>query len=121
VKILVVDDDPAMRLVASIALEQVGGFEVLLAQGGLEAIECARENKPDAILMDLVMPDVDGPDVLQTLRQHESTDKIPIIFHTAKTDPSEVRDMLALGAKGVIGKPFDPAALAEEIERILES
>src|SRR4029434_9092513 len=84
-------------------------------------LNAQRQNKPDAILMDLVMPDVDGPDVLQTLRKHESTDKIPIIFHTAKTDPSEVRGMLALGAKGVIGKPFDPAALAEEIERILES
>ena len=54
--------------------------------------------------MDLVMPDVDGSDVLQTLRAHESTVKIPIIFHTAKTDPSEIRSMLALGAKGVLGK-----------------
>jgi len=121
VKILVVDDDPAMLLVASIALEQVGGFEVLLARCGLEAIECARQNQPDAILMDLVMPDVDGSDVLQTLRAHESTVKIPVIFHTAKTDPSEIRSMLALGAKGVLGKPSDPAAMAEEIERILES
>lgn len=120
-KILVVDDDPAILLVASIALTEIGGFEVLQAKGGAEAIEYAKQNRPDAILMDLVMPGLDGPDVLEKLRTDHQTDKIPIIFHTAKTDPSDIRTMLALGAKGVIGKPFDPVELAGEIERILQS
>jgi CheY-like chemotaxis protein len=69
--------------------------------------------------MDLVMPDLDGPVVLERLRASAETDGIPVIFHTAKTDPSAVRSLLALGAKGVIGKPFDPLALAGEIARIL--
>jgi CheY-like chemotaxis protein len=120
-KILIVDDDPAMLLVVSMALEQVGGFEVIQARGGLEAIECALQKQPDAILMDLVMQDVDGSIVLEKLRAHESTDKIPVIIHTAKTDPSEMRDLIALGAKGVIVKPMNPVRLAGEISRILAS
>jgi CheY-like chemotaxis protein len=120
-KILVVDDDPAMLMVATMALEEVGGFEVIQANGGREAIECARQKRPDAILMDLFMNDLDGPDVLEILRAHESTLSIPVIFHTAKSDPSDVRDLLALGAKGVIGKPFNPVDLAGEISKILSS
>ncbi len=118
-KILVVDDDPAMLLVASIALEQAGGYEVVQATGGKEAIEFARQNPPDAILMDLVMHDLDGPDVLEALRSDESTLRIPVIFHTAKTDPSDIRGLLAMGAKGVISKPFNPAELPGEVSRIL--
>ena len=120
-KILVVDDDPAMLIVAALALEKIGGHEVLQAQDGAEAIQCAKEKRPDAILMDMVMPDLDGPDVLEKLRAHEETGQIPVIFHTAKNSPADVRSMLALGAKGVIGKPFDPLMLPGEIARILES
>ena len=120
-KILVVDDDPAMLIVAALALEKIGGHEVLQAQDGAEAIQCAKEKRPDAILMDMVMPDLDGPDVLEKLRAHEETGQIPVIFHTAKNSPSDVRSMLALGAKGVIGKPFDPLMLPGEIARILRS
>ncbi len=120
-KILVVDDDPAMLLVASIALQEVGGFEVILATGGIEAIQFARDNQPDAILMDLVMHDLNGPDVLQRLRSSESTGRIPVIFHTARTDPSDIRDLLQMGAKGVIGKPINPVDLPREVNRILAS
>jgi CheY-like chemotaxis protein len=120
-KILVVDDDPAMLLVASIALQEVGGFEVISASGGAEAIEYARDKKPDAILMDIVMHDITGPDVLLTLRSSASTDRIPVIFHTAKTDPSNIRDLIRLGAKGVIAKPINPVDLPAEVTRILES
>jgi two-component system, OmpR family, response regulator len=120
-KILVVDDDPAMLLVASIALQEVGGFEVISASGGVEAIQFARDTQPDAILMDLVMHDLTGPDVLQTLRSSESTGSIPIIFHTARTDPSDVRHLLSMGAKGVIGKPINPMDLPAEVTRILAS
>ena len=82
--ILVVDDDPAMRLVLSMALEHAGGFEVLVAEGGTEAIECVNRSKPDSILLDLVMPDVDGSDVLQELRTRFPTVNIPVIFLTLK-------------------------------------
>jgi CheY-like chemotaxis protein len=118
-KILIVDDDPATLLVASMALQYSGGFEVLLAGSGTDAIASARENRPDAILMDIVMHDLDGLSVLHRLRDHAETGTIPIIFHTARTNPAEIRDLLSAGAKGVIGKPTDPLQLGNEIHRIL--
>ena len=120
-KILIVDDDPATLLVVSMALQHAGGFDVLLANSGMEAIDCAKRNQPDAILMDIVMQDLDGQDVLKKLRDHEETVDIPVIFHTAKINPTEVRVLLSLGAKGVIGKPRDPLELAGEIQRILRT
>jgi CheY-like chemotaxis protein len=119
-KILIVDDDPATLLVASMALQYTGGYEVLLANNGTDAIECAKENRPDAILMDMVMHDLDGLSVLHTLRDQAETGSIPIIFHTAQTNPTEIRNLLSSGAQGVIGKPADPMELGNEIRRILE-
>jgi CheY-like chemotaxis protein len=118
-KILIVDDDPATLLVASMALQYAGGYEVLLANSGVDAIECARENRPDAILMDIVMHDLDGLSVLHTLRNEAETGSIPIIFHTARNNPNEIKNLLSSGAKGVIGKPTDPLELGNEIQRIL--
>ncbi len=118
-KILIVDDDPATLLVASMALQYAGGYEVLLANSGTDAIECAKENRPDAILMDIVMHDLDGLTVLQNLRDQAETGSIPIIFHTARTNPAEIKNLLSSGAKGVIGKPTDPRELGNEIQRIL--
>lgn len=117
-KILIVDDDPATLLVASMALQH-SGFEVLLASSGTAAIESARENQPDAILMDIVMRDLDGLSVLHKLRDQAETGNIPIIFHTARTNPNEIKNLLSSGAKGVIGKPTDPLQLGNEIHRIL--
>jgi len=118
-RILVVDDDPAELLLSSIVLKELGGFEVIQAQNGMEAVECAKRELPDAILIDFVLDDIDGPEVFQMLQKSKDTSEIPVIFHTAKTDPSDVTRLIALGAKGVIGKPFDPMRLAEEIKRIL--
>ena len=118
-KILIVDDDPALLMVASMALAEVAGLEVIEARGGLEALEFARQGIPDAILMDVVLPDIDGLDIFEKLGADQRTKRIPIIFHTAKTEPSYVRRLMALGAKGVIEKPFDPMMLATEIKRIL--
>jgi CheY-like chemotaxis protein len=118
-KILIVDDDPATLLVASMALQYAGGYEVLLANSGADAIECARENKPDAILMDIVMHDLDGLSVLQALHSQVETGSIPIIFHTARNNPADIKNLLSSGAKGVIGKPTDPLELGNEIQRIL--
>jgi CheY-like chemotaxis protein len=118
-KILIVDDDPATLLVSSMALQYTGGFEVLLASSGTDALECARENRPDAILMDIVMHDLDGLSVLNKLRNQEETGNIPVIFHTARTNPTDLKKLLSSGAKGVIGKPADPLQLGNEIHRIL--
>jgi len=118
-KILIVDDDPATLLVASMALQYAGGYEVLLANSGKDAIECARENRPDAILMDIVMRDLDGLSVLNMLRNAVETGSIPIIFHTARNNPNEINNLLSSGAQGVIRKPTDPLELGNEIRRIL--
>ncbi|HYK91425.1 MAG TPA: response regulator [Acidobacteriota bacterium] len=118
-KILVVDDDPATLLVLSLALRKTGCFEVDVAGSGVEAVTCARRRKHDAILLDAVMHDLDGTDVLRQLRADPATDAIPVIFHTAKSEPSEVRRFVSLGAAGVIRKPSDPAELAAEIKKIL--
>lgn len=101
------------------ALQYAGGYEVLLANSGADAIRCAKENRPDAILMDIVMHDLDGLSVLQSLRNEADTGSIPIIFHTARTNPSDVRNLMSSGARGVIGKPTDPLELGNEIQRIL--
>jgi two-component system, OmpR family, response regulator len=118
-RILVVDDDPAQLMLSNIALKEIGGFEVILASRGKEAIERARQERPDVILMDLMLEDIDGPQIFAELRADAATGRIPVIFHTARSDPSEIRQLLELGAKGVIGKPFDPMQLAHEVRRIL--
>lgn len=118
--VLLVDDDPASRLVASMALEDVGGFEVIESETGNDGLEQAARTHPDVILLDLVMPDLDGQEVFRRLQFNEATKQIPVIFFTAKSDPADVRRLLGLGAKGVIVKPFDPMTLAEEVQRILD-
>jgi len=120
-KILVVDDDPAQLLLSSIALRDVGGFDVVVANCGAEAMERIHKDSPDVILMDILLEDFDGPEIFAKLRGDEATNKIPVIFNTARADPSERSQLLALGAAGFIGKPFDPTQLAHEIRRILES
>jgi two-component system, OmpR family, response regulator len=120
-KILVVDDDPAQLLLSSIALRDLGGFDVVVANCGAEAMERARQDSPDVILMDMMLEDIDGPEIFVRLRGDRTTDKIPVIFHTARVDPSERSELLSLGATGFIGKPFDPAQLAHEVRRILQS
>lgn len=118
-RILIVDDDPATLLVASMALQHAGRYEVLLAASGADALACARESRPDAILMDIVMHDMDGVTVLERLRNEVDTRSIPVIFHTARNSPSEIRLLLASGAEGVISKPTNPLDLGAEVERIL--
>ncbi len=118
-RILVVDDDPAELLLTSIALKDVGGLDVILAERGAEALECARRELPDAILMDFVLEDIDGTEVFRMLQESSETSAIPVIFHTAKTDSAEISTLMALGARGVIGKPFNPMHLAQEVKRIL--
>lgn len=113
-KVLLVDDDQHVRLVARIGLEDVGGWEVLQATNGKEAIEMAEEQQPDLILCDVMMPIMDGPATLAKIRESGKIQKIPVIFLTAKVQTDELAHYLSLGAKGVIMKPFDPLTLAEK-------
>ena len=116
-KVLLVDDDPSIRVVAEICLSRVGNWQVTVAESGKQALEMAAREVPDLILLDVMMPGMDGPTTLQLLRKIYTG---PVIFITAKTQKQEVERFINLGAAGVISKPFDPMALPSQIEAILE-
>ncbi len=118
-KALLVDDDPDIRTIGRLSLANVGGLDVTLAGSGLEGIDLARSVKPDVILLDVMMPELDGPSTLQRLRADPVLRPIPVIFMTAKVQPHEVEQYRAMGAAGVIAKPFDPMTLADEVRRLV--
>jgi CheY-like chemotaxis protein len=119
-KVLVVDDDDHIRMVSRLSVEKVGNWQVAVAAGGEEAIELARAERPDLILLDVMMPDLDGPGTLERLQSQPETADIPVIFLTAKVQQHEVERYLELGAIGVISKPFDPMTLPDEIRNLTE-
>lgn len=114
-RVLVVDDEDDIREVAALSLETVAGYEVLTARSGTEALAMADEERPDAILLDVMMPEIDGPATFQKLQQQPSTAHIPVVFLTAKVQPSEKARFASLGASAVLSKPFDPLTLATEL------
>lgn len=116
--ILYVEDEPDIREIAKIALEMVGGFSVIMCASGEEALNKARGTKPDLLLLDVMMPGMDGPTTLKALRQLPGLTKTPVIFMTAKVQPKEVEEYKAMGALDVIPKPFDPMALAQTLRDI---
>lgn len=117
-RILYIEDDPHIQEIAKIALENLGGFMVELASSGPEGLDIARRWRPDLILLDAMMPVMDGKATYLALRAQSETRTTPIIFLTAKVQPQEVQGYLGLGAEGVIPKPFDPMTLAEEVKAI---
>lgn len=119
-KVLLVDDEDDIREVAQVSLEYVAGWDVLPARSGMEAIRCALQDQPDAILLDVMMPDMDGPTTFQKLQADEATRNIPVILLTAKVQASDRKRFEELGVRGIISKPFDPMTLSAEISRILE-
>jgi two-component system OmpR family response regulator len=105
--ILLVDDDPDIRRIAALSLDRIGGFHVTLAANAKEALEQVTRSLPDLILLDVSMPDVDGPEILAALRSLPLAARVPVVFLTAGASEPEVLRLLALGALGVIAKPFD--------------
>lgn len=116
--ILYVEDEPDIRAIAELALETVGGYDLVSCSSGKEAIAAAQQRTPDLILLDVMMPEMDGPETLKRLRELPELADTPAIFMTAKVQPSEVQEYLAMGAVDVIPKPFDPLTLASQIEKI---
>lgn len=114
-----VDDDELLREVAKASLELVGGWRVSTAASGAEARRRATTEQPDAILLDVMMPGLDGPTTLAGLRADASTRGIPVIFLTAKVASEDLPDWRRLGLAGVIPKPFDPMTLAADIADLL--
>jgi len=119
VKVLIVDDEPDIRRIAKLGLSRVGGMEVVEAANGAEALVRAKEDKPDALLLDVMMPGLDGPSTLARLREDPATSGIPVVFLTAKAIAAELERLKVLGAAGVLTKPFDPMTLARELRAVL--
>lgn len=117
-RVLLADDDPDIRLVARLALKRAG-FEVTAVESGLAAVEQAATARPDLILLDWMMPGMDGAETCARLKADPATAAIPVVFLTAKSAESSGADAAALGAAGTIGKPFDPLALGRQVLDIL--
>ncbi len=117
-RVLVVEDDPDIQAVVRMALELVGGYTVEICSGGQGALQVVETFKPDLILLDVMMPDMDGPTVLEHLRAQPATAPVPIVFMTAKAQAHEVAAYRAMGALDVISKPFDPMKLSEQLANI---
>jgi len=116
---LVVDDDDSIRMVAEVALESVGGWEVLSADGGVAALELAATHRLDVILLDVMMPGLDGLETFRRLAADPATADIPVILVTAKVRVGDRVDWDGLGIAGVIPKPFDPMTLARDVSVML--
>ena len=117
-KILYAEDEPDIQAIAQMALETVGGFEVVICNSGLEAVEKAPDVNPDLILLDVMMPGLDGPETLERMRQIDSLKDTPVIFLTAKAMTTEIERFLEAGAIAVVAKPFNPMTLSDELREI---
>jgi two-component system alkaline phosphatase synthesis response regulator PhoP len=117
--LLLIDDEDDIRELASLSLEMTHGWTVSIANGGAAGITLAGACKPDAILLDVMMPDMDGPSTLHALQSGEATRAIPVVFLTAKIQAADRQGLMQLGARGIIAKPFDPVTLGEQISRLL--
>ena len=119
--ILCIDDERDILEIVRLCLETVGNYKVTTCYGGKAGIAQALEVHPDLIMIDVMMPDLDGPSTFRKMQDHEDLKNIPVIFMTARVQKTEVDEYLQLGAVAVIAKPFDPMSLSDEIEKIWRS
>lgn len=115
------EDEEDIRTVAQLALETVGGFTLKSCSDGEQADREGASFAPDLILLDVMMPGLDGPATLAALRKQATLKDVPVIFMTAKVQPTEVAHLKSLGALDVIAKPFDPMTLSSRIHEIWSS
>lgn len=118
-KVLIIDDEDDIREVAALSLESVAGWEVVTASSGSQGLARAAEHLPDAILLDVMMPGMDGPTTFRELRKNPATAKIPVLLLTAKVQSSDQRRFADLGVEAVLFKPFDPLTLSDQIAGVL--
>lgn len=120
-RILYVDDEEMLRTVTNLALTRIGKFTVELCDSGTKAVDAAKAFKPDLIMLDVMMPVMDGPATLRALQEDPETASIPVIFITAKVQPREIDSFRALGVVDVIAKPFEPMGLAGQVRAIWDT
>ena len=117
--VLVIDDEERIQKVVCACLEDIGGWQTAIADSGEAGWQAATASPPDAILLDVSMPDMDGITLYEKLQNEPKTQGIPVIFLTAKVLPADMAKFQALGVAGVITKPFNPLTLVEELKQIL--
>ncbi len=115
IRIVYADDDDDIRELLQLSLELAGGFEVSTVANGQAAVAAVAANRPDLVILDVMMPGLDGPATLAEIRRIEAAGQVPIVFFTAKLQRDEVDRLMSLGAAGVLGKPFDPITIAGDI------
>jgi CheY-like chemotaxis protein len=118
-RILIIDDEDDIREVAALSLETVAGWEVVVANSGAQGLLRAIEFQPEAILLDVMMPGMDGPSTVRELRKNPATAGIPVLLLTAKVQSSDQRRFADLGVQAVLFKPFDPMTLSTQIASVL--
>lgn len=118
-KILIIDDEDDIREVAALSLESVAGWDVIKASSGAQGLARAEEFQPDAILLDVMMPVMDGPTTFRELRKNPATAQIPVLLLTAKVQGTDQRRFADLGVEAVLFKPFDPMTLSSQIAGVL--
>ena len=119
--LLYVDDDPDIREIVEMSLGLDGSVSVSLSAGGEQALDIMRSQRPDLVVLDVMMPGMDGPAILQRMRADPELQHIPVIFMTAKANPQEAARFRELSAIGVIAKPFDPMALGSQVRTLWNS
>lgn len=118
-RILVIDDELNLCIIIQACLQNLGGWETLTALSAQEGLAIAQTQHPDAILLDVMMPDMDGLTLFQELQNSSATSTIPVIFFTAKVQSTDLDQFAKLGVAGVIAKPFDPLTLAKQVASTL--
>jgi CheY-like chemotaxis protein len=118
-RILIIDDEDDIREVAALSLQTVAGWDVIVANSGAQGVARASEQQPDAILLDVMMPGMDGPTTFRELRKNPATAAIPVLLLTAKVQGSDQRRFADLGVQAVLFKPFDPLTLSAQIANAL--
>lgn len=118
-KVLIIDDEDDIREVAALSLESVAGWQVVTASSGAQGLARAIEEQPNAILLDVMMPGMDGPTTFGELQKNPATAAIPVLLLTAKVQATDQRRFADLGVKAVLCKPFDPLELANKIAAVL--
>lgn len=118
-RVLIIDDEDDIREVAQMSLETMAGWEVHTARSGKEGLEMAVAAQPDVILLDVMMPDMDGPTTFQEFKTRPEVSHIPVVLLTAKVQKAERGQFSSMGFKAILAKPFDPLTLADQLAVIL--
>lgn len=119
-KILYAEDEPDVQTIVELIVQSMSSYEIKICENGKKLLESVEDYEPDLILLDVMMPEMDGPTTFENLQLNEKTKNIPVIFMTAKAQIHEVKIFQEIGVIGVITKPFDPILLCSKIQEIWE-